>query len=241
MQRMFVKGRARRAFTLIEILVVIAIIAILAAILFPVFSRARENARRASCMSNLKQIGLAFIQYTQDYDQRYPLSSYPTESVSWTVSAQPYMKSIQLFRCPSDAGSRWDTLPLASPANGDNYYTTSYIINAWIAGESQYSNLAGINSPSVFIVLSEANTDVTQRDHFHPFCWGASPEDCSAGFAATTFDSAKNQTKELAVKRHLDTFNALYADGHVKSVRWSQVWWQDSSHGILEGNFDPRQ
>jgi prepilin-type N-terminal cleavage/methylation domain-containing protein len=62
----------RRGFTLIELLVVIAIIAILAAILFPVFARARENARRASCSSNMKQIGLGFLQYTQDYDERMP-------------------------------------------------------------------------------------------------------------------------------------------------------------------------
>src|SRR4028118_675254 len=67
---------AHRGFTLIELLVVIAIIAILAAILFPVFSRARENARRASCMSNLKQIGLGVMQYVQDYDERYPSSMY---------------------------------------------------------------------------------------------------------------------------------------------------------------------
>jgi len=65
----------KSAFTLIELLVVIAIISILAAILFPVFGRARENARRASCMSNLKQIGLAIMQYTQDYDEKYPYMS----------------------------------------------------------------------------------------------------------------------------------------------------------------------
>src|SRR5687767_6194063 len=63
----------KSGFTLIELLVVIAIIAILAAILFPVFARARENARRASCQSNLKQVGLGFVQYTQDYDERYPM------------------------------------------------------------------------------------------------------------------------------------------------------------------------
>src|SRR5690349_12144108 len=66
--------RSARGFTLIELLVVIAIIALLAAILFPVFARARENARRASCQSNLKQIGLGFHQYTQDYDDRLPLT-----------------------------------------------------------------------------------------------------------------------------------------------------------------------
>jgi prepilin-type N-terminal cleavage/methylation domain-containing protein len=64
----------RKAFTLIELLVVIAIIAILASILFPVFARARENARRTSCLSNLKQIGMGFMQYTQDYDEKYPMS-----------------------------------------------------------------------------------------------------------------------------------------------------------------------
>lgn len=65
----------RRGFTLIELLVVIAIIALLAAILFPVFARARENARRASCQSNLKQIGLSVVQYTQDYDETFPLQA----------------------------------------------------------------------------------------------------------------------------------------------------------------------
>ena len=67
------KNQAHKAFTLIELLVVIAIIAILAAILFPVFARARENARRSSCQSNLKQLGLGFIQYQQDYDEKFPL------------------------------------------------------------------------------------------------------------------------------------------------------------------------
>lgn len=66
------KKQNRTAFTLIELLVVISIIAVLAAILFPVFARARENARRASCMSNLKQIGLGFMMYTQDYDEMMP-------------------------------------------------------------------------------------------------------------------------------------------------------------------------
>ena len=89
----------KSAFTLIELLVVIAIIAILAAILFPVFGRARENARRASCQSNLKQIGLGLQQYAQDYDGWTPGST--VYGKSWPTLVFPYVKSEQLFACPS--------------------------------------------------------------------------------------------------------------------------------------------
>jgi prepilin-type N-terminal cleavage/methylation domain-containing protein/prepilin-type processing-associated H-X9-DG protein len=92
----------KRAFTLIELLVVIAIIAILAAILFPVFARARENARRASCQSNEKQIALGVLQYVQDYDEITP----PSDQVGPESSrgVQSYLKSSQIFVCPSTSG-----------------------------------------------------------------------------------------------------------------------------------------
>ncbi len=101
-----------RGFTLIELLVVIAIIAILAAILFPVFARARENARRASCVSNLKQMGLGAMMYSQDNDETLPpmgwlAGSYvwpdgnPSGRNTWFLRIHPYVKSIQLFNCPS--------------------------------------------------------------------------------------------------------------------------------------------
>ncbi|RYX82003.1 DUF1559 domain-containing protein [bacterium] len=102
--------QSKKAFTLIELLVVIAIIAILAAILFPVFARARENARRSSCQSNLKQIGLGLMQYTQDYDEQLIRSWYGANAASdavsnykWMDAIQPYIKSTQLFNCPSQS------------------------------------------------------------------------------------------------------------------------------------------
>ena len=104
------KDISHRGFTLIELLVVIAIITILASILFPVFARARENARRSTCQSNLKQIGLSFAQYVQDYDEVLPYTvthatqagAFFTNRTVWGDVLQPYTKSVQLFICPSN-------------------------------------------------------------------------------------------------------------------------------------------
>lgn len=100
-----VNARTNRphAFTLIELLVVIAIIAILAAILFPVFAQAREKARQAACLSNMKQIGIGLIMYASDYDSQYPPSQLGTgtQLVSWPQMMQPYIKNQDVFACPS--------------------------------------------------------------------------------------------------------------------------------------------
>lgn len=95
------KTNRAHAFTLLELLVVVAIIALLASILFPAFSRARENARRSSCLSNLKQIGLGIAQYTQDYDEYLPYSGSTATGGRWPNKIGPYIKNTSIFVCPS--------------------------------------------------------------------------------------------------------------------------------------------
>ncbi|HEY3333507.1 MAG TPA: DUF1559 domain-containing protein [Capsulimonadaceae bacterium] len=115
----------RKAFTLIELLVVIAIIAILAAILFPVFATAREKARQTGCASNEKQIGLAFIQYVQDYDEKWPHGEYvcSVPGRGWLGQVYPYLKAKGAGACPSDVNIK--------------AYNFSYAYNTALAGNTQ--------------------------------------------------------------------------------------------------------
>jgi prepilin-type N-terminal cleavage/methylation domain-containing protein/prepilin-type processing-associated H-X9-DG protein len=117
----------RSGFTLIELLVVIAIIAILAAILFPVFARAREKARQASCLSNQKQIGLGLMMYVQDYDEKTPVQFNGWDQPLWRDVILPYIKNGQVYQCPSD-GNAWGTPHQAS--YGMNAYW-KVIQNGW--------------------------------------------------------------------------------------------------------------
>jgi prepilin-type N-terminal cleavage/methylation domain-containing protein len=135
--------RARsRAFTLIELLVVIAIIAILAAILFPVFSRAREKARQISCLSNLKQMGLAFFMYNADYDETY------VTNPQWKTKLQPYIRNTQINVCPSRKSLPWyygQGYNCGIPPGRGTYVVAGFV------GQAE----AAIQSPSYKIVVAE--------------------------------------------------------------------------------------
>ena len=205
---------------MIELLVVIAIIAILAAILFPVFARARENARRSSCQSNLKQIGLGMIQYIQDYDERYPrhtLSSSPPYSganpFGWADAMQPYIKSAQIFQCPSE-----ETAGESDP-NGD---FTDYFYNHLLRGQSQ----ALLNATSRTVVMGESNAKAA-RVTLNGCRSGPAAQSTdfslavpSCGTSSSSGDLTNSGTGSAAdiadINRHLEGANYAFADGHVK-------------------------
>ena len=122
------RGSIDAGFTLIELLVVIAIIAILSAILFPVFAKAREKARQISCLSNEKQLGLGFMQYTQDNDEQMPPGSIPTagqsDGAGWAGQIYPYVKSTGVYKCPDDASTATAPYyPVSYAFNMNDYYT----------------------------------------------------------------------------------------------------------------------
>jgi prepilin-type N-terminal cleavage/methylation domain-containing protein/prepilin-type processing-associated H-X9-DG protein len=235
-RREAVRGRrvagSRTAFTLIELLVVIAIIAVLVAILFPVFAAAREQARATSCLSNGRQIGLAVMAYVADRDETYPLVSFPDPDDSWTITLQPYIKSQAILRCPDDLSANWGTTHLSS-----------YAVNAWFTpnAPSPYTLVAQIADIGSVIYLSES-ADNAPNDHFPPYCWSnddpATPSFCP--FMAPFFDT-NNNPLALAVLRHQNGFNSIYADGHSKWGQWTQLWFENKAAGVYDGRFDPRQ
>ncbi|MBI1332236.1 MAG: prepilin-type N-terminal cleavage/methylation domain-containing protein [Armatimonadetes bacterium] len=143
----------RRAFTLIELLVVIAIIAILAAILFPVFAQAKQAAKATSCLSNLKQLDLAFIMYQGDNDDSFPLSSYgtPTSFVLWHDIIDPYVKNKQVWLCPCSNVKQFDTSGAPTSHFG---YNVRYLTNIAL----DFSNLATQTSVTATAVQDPANT-----------------------------------------------------------------------------------
>jgi len=205
--RGFAKG-----FTLIELLVVIAIIAILAAILFPVFARARENARKASCMSNLKQLGLAQMQYSQDYDEKtMPYSSTGSSTgyaFPWNRITQPYLKSVQILICPSAAGS-----------------VNSYTYNFIVGGNGR--SIAGFPLVSQTPMFADAKgTNETNNQCLAFLLPGGTggaihdarklmdPANLAAGWRTSGTTAGR-----IGAARHMEGANYCFIDGHVKCLK----------------------
>jgi prepilin-type N-terminal cleavage/methylation domain-containing protein/prepilin-type processing-associated H-X9-DG protein len=197
----------RRGFTLIELLVVIAIIAILAAILFPVFARAREAARATSCRSNLKQLGAGFAMYSQDYDELvtrsfiYYTPTSPTDLVWWPDLIRPYVKNEQIFLCPSVPSTRLTGHMCTSWRRPAGYAPAQvcmdYTVPDWLA-----------NGVSLATVEAPADT-VMAVDSVAIEYWDINLHTDQVPVAA-----GQHWTDE----RHSEKKNVLYQDGHVKTM-----------------------
>lgn len=215
-----------RGFTLIELLVVIAIIAILASILFPVFARARENARRSSCQSNSKQIGLGILQYTQDYDELYPqcgLYNTPAQT-KWMDRIYPYVKSEQIFNCPSDSSS--GTFFQLYPTRGATNKFGSYVANDTDKGlggggvlvEDSVSpqSLASVQDPAQTVMTADGTAMSATSAGANFFIKTGNFGTVNQAASPPTWLGAASGT---ITARHLDTTSVLFADGHVKSLK----------------------
>jgi prepilin-type N-terminal cleavage/methylation domain-containing protein/prepilin-type processing-associated H-X9-DG protein len=217
----------RRGFTLIELLVVIAIIAILAAILFPVFARAREKARQTSCLSNMKQMGLALLSYVSDYDETAP--AYSVGPYHWNVLVYPYIKNMQLYRCPDSTknpaapnGTNRNWLPdyprgvtgtdgcriysdYAINRGGGDYSTPTYNSPARTTAQGYWQDVAG-----TYWVMEGTCNRIGPYPRLADGTWIG-----PAGAAPSAVD--------LNYRIHNDGQNVLFCDGHAKWVNIAEI------------------
>jgi prepilin-type N-terminal cleavage/methylation domain-containing protein/prepilin-type processing-associated H-X9-DG protein len=192
----------RKGFTLIELLVVIAIIAILASILFPVFSRAREKARQTSCLSNSKQLMLAVMGYTDDYDEVLPTNTMDTGAgiYTWRSMLMPYVKNTQIFMCPSNKINATEAFHSKMDSGEKSGYGMN--VNHWGAGAATPPfgvDMGGCEDASsvIFLFESDGSESVGEESDAH-------------GWVPTT---------GTWWKRHNDGSNLSFVDGHAKWMK----------------------
>ncbi len=206
----------RQAFTLIELLVVIAIIAILAAILFPVFAKAREKSRTSSCASNMKQVGLGVLQYTQDYDETFCmcrgydapnpyLTGNPVNNMDWKAQIMPYAKNLQIFRCPSN-----NTAVVAGTAG-------QYGVTGGIYTHYQQPTVSG-GATTLGFAYAGWTPAITLANVIYPAQQFLAVE-CNNNGGPDLYYT----TSGVCFSGHNELANFLYVDGHVKLGRWSAI------------------
>lgn len=200
----------RIAFTLIELLVVIAIIAIIAAILFPVFAKVREKARQTACASNEKQIGLAWIQYVQDYDERNP-SYGPNSSQGADIVPllDPYLKNMQVWRCPSADPNLFNVDAGDYVANGQTYPGVDYSWNGYATVNASPLSVCS-NPASTFLLMDKGDNMIFAFD----WDW--------CGRTMTTVRSGS-----YTAGPHTNGKNITFVDGHVKYVQTPHITVRD--------------
>jgi len=224
------RSHAHNGFTLIELLVVIAIIAILAAILFPVFAQAREKARTASCLSNFKQLGTAFVMYLQDYDEqvlpRYQAcpstgpAATPDAELLWTYTIQPYVKNKQIFVCPSSTasafGDTWNTRGAVSSGYNETisgwYYATS------ACGQMILPSLPSIQYPAKNVMFADS-VPGTVAAGYRGYLFGNTGLDVP--YTTTSAGSLG--------ARHTMGTNLSFFDGHAKWALGTNVLWNPNA------------
>ena len=210
-----------RGFTLIELLVVVAIISLLAAILFPVFARARENARRASCMSNLKQLSLSVMQYTQDYDEHLPpyWNGRASTGDFWMSMVSPYVKNWQVFYCPSDTGgldsSKQPTYSQSNYGMAGRYLAKTNVPNE--AGDS-----VGWGKPGCEIPKGGSGCGGIALSSVEFPSETVLLTDKDAGSAGELVDLKTASYRPS--QRHFDGTNVAFVEGHVKWMSYRKLF-----------------